>query len=237
VLVANELLDAFPVHQVVMRAGGLREVYVDVAEARPSGTGGPAAAAGLITREGAPSTPALGDYFARLGIALEPGWRAEVNLRALDWIRDVANRLRRGFVILIDYGHEARELYSPTHATGTLTTFARHTTAGPEYPVGVPPWLTNPGEQDITAHVDFTSLRAAGEAAGLTTLGFLDQTYFLLALADLAPFEGPQNFKKRLALKTLLMPGGLGSTHKVMIFGKGVGAPALRGCGYRMRVT
>ena len=63
---------------------------------------------------------------------LEPGWRVEINLRAVDWIRDAARRLRRGFIILIDYGHEARELYSVTHAGGTLTTFSRHTTAGPE---------------------------------------------------------------------------------------------------------
>ena len=225
-LVANELLDALPVHQVVMRAGGLREVYVDI-----NGTGG------LVAREGPPSTPALSDYLARIGITLEPGWRAEINLRALDWIRDIAQRLRRGFVILIDYGHEARELYSCTHASGTLTTFARHTMAGPEYSAGTPPWLMNPGEQDITAQVDFTSVRATAEAAGLVTLGFLDQTYFLLALADLAQFENPEHFRKRLALKTLVMPGSLGSTHKVMIFGKGVGTPTLRGCSYKTRVT
>src|SRR5205814_5345440 len=95
---------------------------------------------------------------------------------------DVAGRLRRGFVILIDYGHEARELYSAAYPSGTLTTFARHTMAGPESSPQSPPWLARPGEQDITAHVDFTSVRAAAEAAGLTKIGFLDQTYFLLAL-------------------------------------------------------
>ena len=223
VLIANELLDALPVHQVVMRAGGLREVYVDVCDGR------------LVTREGPLSTPALADYLDRLGVVLEPGWRVEINLRALDWIRDVARRLRRGFVILIDYGHEARELYSPTHASGTLTTFARHTMAGPESSPDSPSWLAHPGEQDITAHVDFTSVRAAAEAEGLTTLGFLDQTYFLLALArqtrtsrPLSNLSNPSNLKQRLALKTLLMPGGLGSTHKVMIFGKGVGTPGAR---------
>ena len=231
VLIANELLDALPVHQVVMRAGGLREVYVDVSGGR------------LVTCEGPVSTPALVRYLDDLGLVLEPGWRIEINLRALDWIRDVARRLRRGFVILIDYGHEARELYSPTHASGTLTTFARHTMAGPESPADTPPWLAHPGEQDITAHVDFTSLRSAAEREGLTTLGFLDQTYFLLALAtrrnpeNLANLENPENLKQRLSLKTLLMPGGLGSTHKVMIFGKDVGTPALQGCSYKMRVT
>jgi len=231
VLIANELLDALPVHQVVMRAGGLREVYVDVSDDR------------LLTREGPLSTPALAGYLERLGVVLEPGWRVEINLRALDWIHDVAGRLERGFVILVDYGHEARELYSPSHTLGTLTTFARHTMAGPETSPGAPSWLAQPGEQDITCHVDFTSIRAAAEAEGLTTLGFLDQTYFLLALANLSnpsnlsSLSDPSNLKNRLALKTLLMPGGLGSTHKVMIFGKGVGTPPLLGCSYKMRVT
>jgi len=231
VLFANELLDALPVHQVVMRTGGLREVYVDVDDGR------------LVAREGLMSTPALAAYLDRLGVVLEPGWRVEINLRAVEWIRDVARRLRRGFVILIDYGHEASELYSLTHASGTLTTFARHTMAGPESSPDAPAWLARPGEQDITAHVDFTSVRAAAEDEGLTPLGFLDQTYFLLALADLenpanlATLGNPENLGKRLALKTLLMPGGLGSTHKVMIFGKDVGTPALRGCSYKIRIT
>ena len=66
----------------------------------------------LRTVEGPPSTPALAEYLDRLGVTLEPGWRVEINLRAVEWIRDAARRLRRGFIILIDYGHEARELYS-----------------------------------------------------------------------------------------------------------------------------
>ncbi len=230
VLVANELLDAFPVHQVVMRDDGLREVYVD------------SAPRGLILREGPLSTPALAAYLDRLGVTLEPGWRVEINLRAVDWIREAARRLRRGFIILIDYGHEALELYSATHSTGTLTTYAAHQSAGPESSMPAPSWLQRAGDQDITSHVDFTSVRTAAEAAGLKTIGFLDQTYFLLGLLA----GGRESFAKSAIadfandsrpLKTLLMPGGLGSTHKVLILGKGVGTPALRGCSFRMRVT
>jgi len=223
ILFANELLDALPVHQVVMRRDGLREIYVEGS----SGT--------LRAVEGPPSTPELAAYLDRLGVTLEPGWRGEINLRAAEWIQAAAHRLTRGFIIVIDYGHEARELYSVTHAGGTLTTFARHTMAGPERPADAPAWLDNAGEQDITAHVDFTGVRLAGEAAGLTTIGFLDQTYFLMGLGAAAIDAG--DLKRRLALKTLLMPGGLGSTHKVMIFGKGVGTPALAGCSFRVRVT
>ena len=151
VLLANELLDALPVHQVVMREDGLREVYVD---------------GNCHTCEGPLSTPDLADYFKTTGVALEPGWRAEVNLQAVAWVRDAARRLRRGFMILIDYGHEARDLYSPGHADGTLMSFSAHRAPREKADVR-PSWLERPGDQDITAHVDFTSVRRAAEDEGL----------------------------------------------------------------------
>ena len=120
VLVANELLDAMPVHQVVMREDGLREIYVESHGSE------------LRLREGPLSTPRLTEYFAAIGASLEPGWRAEVSLAAIDWVREASRRLKRGFIILIDYGHDAAELYSVTHSAGTLTSFAQHRSAGPE---------------------------------------------------------------------------------------------------------
>jgi SAM-dependent MidA family methyltransferase len=256
VLIANELLDALPVHQVVMRESGLRETYVAAASSNshedtktrnqngfvPLSLRGKSETLRIV--EGPLSTPELTAYLDRLGVALEPGWRVEINLRAIDWIRDAARRLRRGFIVLIDYGHEARELYSAGHSSGTLTTFARHRSAGPEQPPvpgrrslgeGGPSWLRDPGEQDLTSHVDFTSVRAAAEAEGMTTIGFLDQTYFLLGL--LPNVLDPQSALRNPQSKTLLLPGGLGSTLKVLILGKGVGAPALLGCSFKVRVT
>jgi len=229
VLIANELLDALPVHQVVMRDDGLREVYV-AADGVRGGSG-----ATLKTIEGPPSTPALVEYLDRLGIALEPGWRVEINLSAVEWIRAAARRLRRGFIIIVDYGHDARELYSASHAAGTLTTFSRHRSAGAELAEHTPAWLERPGEVDLTAHVDFTSIRAAAEAEGLTTIGLLDQTYFLLGM--LSRIDQPQLVMSNPQFKTLMLPGGLGSTHKVLILGKGVGCPALSGCSFRVRLT
>jgi len=251
ILIANELLDAMPVHQVVMRPEGLREIYVTTGDSRRETEDWRLKTEDwrlktedwrlktedwrLKTTEGAPSTPALAEHLDRADVKLEPGWRVEINLRAVEWVREAVRRLTRGFIILIDYGHPARELYSATHATGTLTTFSRHTTAGPERTGGRPPWLEHPGEQDITAHVDFSSVQRAAEDEGAEAIALLDQTYFLLGLGA-AEIEAP-DLKTRLAIKTLLMPGGLGSTLKVLIVGKGVDRPSLRGCSFGVRLT
>lgn len=226
IVYCNELLDALPTHVVVMTDHGLREVCVDAQDGR------------LVEVLAEPSTPRLGQYLARAGARLERGWRAEVNLRAVDWVRDAARRLTRGFLVVIDYGHEAHELYSRRHATGTLTGFKRHQSDHG----GGPTWLEEPGMQDLTAHVDFSSVRAAAEDEGLVTLGLLDQTYFLLGLGAterLASASGStvQDLKLRMAAKTLLLPGGLGSSHKVLLMGKAVGNPPLLGCSAGGRVT
>lgn len=239
VLIANELLDALPVHVVRQTRAGLEEIYVDAENGD------------LVERAGPPSTPALASYFDRLDLRLEPGWRAEVNLAALDWVRAAARVLHRGFLILIDYGHEARELYSAAHPTGTLAAYRRHVQedAPPHPGVGPPdataPWLDQPGSYDLTADVDFTSIARAAHEEGLSTLGLVDQTYFLLNLvrvgvgepAALADPEPTAAFKRRSALKTLLLPGGMGSTHKVLILAKGVGTPALCGLAWLQRMT
>ena len=235
VILANELLDALPTHAVAMTVDGLREVFVDVDGDR------------FVERLGPPSSPALGRRLERLGVTPEPGWRGEVNLAATDWVRTAARRLARGFILLIDYGHPARALYAGRHAAGTLTTFQRHVVdaacADPEQPDG-PAWLADPGERDITSHVDLTSVERAARDKGLEMLGRVDQTRFLLGLGALdAPGEAGEDapgeagdstaaLRHRLALKTLLVPGGLGSTHQVLVFGKGVGRPALKGCSF-----
>ena len=225
VIFANELLDALPVHLVVMRDEGLREVRV----AEHDGA--------LVTTEGPPSTPAIARYFARVGASLRPGWMAEVNLAAEAWVRDAAQRLDRGFLIVIDYGHEAAELFSASHASGTLRTFGHHAT----HP-GARAWLDDPGGRDITAHVDLTGVRLAAEDAGLATLAALDQTYFLIGLGIADRLSRDMGdpvaaLRRRLAAKTLLVPGGMGSTHKVLIFGKGVGAPSLACASFGTRLT
>jgi SAM-dependent MidA family methyltransferase len=213
VIFANELLDAMPAHAVVMRGGTLREIYIDHREGR------------LVEVEGALSTPALAEYFDWVGARLDEGARAEVSLAAREWVRGAAGALSAGFLVLIDYGHTAAELYSRTHAGGTLMAYHRHT-------AGAVDWLSRPGEVDLTTHVDLTALRLTAESAGLTTVGVVDQTYFLTALGLAERLEtghDRSSVARRLAAKTLVMPGGLGSTMKAAVFARGLGAPALRG--------
>jgi len=227
VIYSNELLDALPPHLVVMRDHGLREVYVDAAHGR------------LVTREGPLSSPRIAAYLEAVGARLEPGWFAEVNLAAADWIRQAGARLVRGFVVVIDYGHDASTIYSASHAAGTLTTYRKHASERRE---DGPGWLLDPGERDITSHVDLTGVALAGKDAGLHLLGTVDQTYFLLGLGLAERLVGHggdsrSEVARRLALKTLLLPGGMGSTHKVMIFAKSVDCPPLGGLSFGGRVT
>jgi SAM-dependent MidA family methyltransferase len=215
VVVANELLDALPPHAVAMHEDGLRERRVGVRDGA------------FVEVEGLPSTPEIAAYLARVGAALEPGRRAEVNLAAERWVVTAARRLTRGFLMIVDYGHEAAELYSASHAAGTLTTFSGHAIdPAPDA------WLRDPGGRDITSHVDLTGVRLAAGREGLETSAAVDQTYFLLALgaAERLATSGQDvaGLKRRLALKTLLLPGGLGSTHKVLIFARGVDGRRLR---------
>jgi SAM-dependent MidA family methyltransferase len=213
VLVANELLDAMPTHVVVMRAGTLREVHVAERDGE------------LYEIERTLSDPRIGAQLARVGASLDDGWRAEVNLAATAWTRAAAGAVDGGFLLLFDYGHPAAELYSALHASGTLMSYRGHV-ADPHA------WLENPGTRDLTTHVDLTAIEIAAREGGMTPLGAVDQTYFVAALgiADrLDDGADPASVRRRLAAKTLLVPGALGSTMKVMGFGKGVGRPRLRG--------
>lgn len=215
-LLSNELLDALPVHRVVQRGKRLREIYVTIR------------AGELVEEEGEPSSPAVADYLDRYGAPLEDGQQAEVHLAALKWLEGAATALGRGFLLTIDYGHHARELYGPGHLRGTVLAYRQH--RAHEH------WLAWPGEQDLTAHVNFTALEKRGQELGLETLGFTQQTSFLLALArasEFADIEGSgsdrEKLTQRLAFKQLIHPAGMGETFKVLIQGKEVSGARLSG--------
>src|SRR5262249_8570409 len=156
---SNELFDALPFHRVEARDGALRELYVDWHDGE------------LVERAGPPSTPALAAYFDRLGLRPPEGSQAEVSLEAIDLMDRFAVSVRRGYVLTFDYGYPAEALFGVLRPRGTLLCYYRHTYN--EEP------LRRPGEQDITAHVDFTSLALAGAARGLEPVELLRQRDFL----------------------------------------------------------
>jgi SAM-dependent MidA family methyltransferase len=215
---SNELLDSLPVHRVVNQSGELREIYVTCDD------GGQ-----LKEMLGRLSTPALGEYFHEQGIELGEGQVAEAGLGAARWIEDAGRRLGRGFVLTIDYGYAARELYSEARARGTLLGYERHRTTDD--------WLRAPGEHDLTAHVNFTALEHAGRRSGLAPCGFVSQSHFLLALAganQLADFEDAgageaERYRTRLAFQELIHPDGMGETFRVFAQEKGVAEARLAG--------
>ena len=214
---SNELLDALPVHRLVREGGELKELYVAVENGRLTEWSGPL------------SSPPIADYFARQHIELREEQQAEVCLAACDWIRHAGERLGRGFVLTIDYGREAEELYNELHMRGTLLAYQAHR-AGEDF-------FRAPGEQDLTAHVNFTALDLWGREAGLVRTGLATQSNFLLALARKSDFadveiDGATEAEKkrqRLLLKTLINPEGMGETFQVLIQHKGIAAPALAG--------
>lgn len=216
-ILANELFDALPVHRLVVERGELREIYVGWNGVR------------FIEQTGPLSTPALREYFAMQNIALREGQQAEVNLAACRWIEDAGRRLGRGFLLTIDYGHPAAELYDERHLRGTLLAYRQHRATEDFYAA--------PGEQDLTAHVNFTALEQYGRRAGLETTGLVFQARFLLALARAHGFadlyEPGQTeldrIRARLQLKTLIFPEGMGETFRVLIQHKGIARPTLTG--------
>jgi len=234
VFFSNELVDAFPVHQVIIHAGKLKEVYVTLAfEDKRKGQDPILPVFKDVVGE--LSTPQLATYFDLIGVALRPeiypdGYRSEVNLAALDWVNTVADRLQRGYVLTIDYGYPAHRYYSPGRSQGTLQCYYQHAHHSNPY--------INIGRQDITAHVDFTALERQGEQCGLQTIGFTQQGLFLMALGlgdRLAALSDPATtlgwsmndiLRRRDALHLLMNPLGLGS-FGVLVQSKGISSRGL----------
>ncbi|EAW37831.1 class I SAM-dependent methyltransferase [Lyngbya sp. PCC 8106] len=221
---SNELVDALPVHQVIVRNHQLREIYVAL---NTHSEGNNSINAYFTEIEADLSTPQLQTYFQSLKIDLlseiySDGYRTEINLAALDWITTVTNKLQQGFVLTIDYGYSAERYYSPTRASGTLQCYYQHRHHNNPY--------IHIGQQDITAHVDFTALEKQGELLGLEVIGFTQQALFLMALglgdriAAISQTQG-QNLsevlRRREALHSLINPMGLGN-FGVLIQSKGL---------------
>lgn len=212
-ILSNEVVDNFSQHQVVME-DVLMEVFVGYDN-------------GFIEIL-QPAAPALKEYFEQLEVVLPKGFRTEVNLQAVEWIKEIAEALKMGFVLTIDYGYPSSSLYSSSRRLGTVLCYNNHQVNDSPY--------NHIGEQDITAHVNFSALQQWGNKSGLEYCGFTNQAYFLLALGlteqlrkleqiekDLPAGGG----KKSLLINTFLMD--MGRRFKVLIQQKGLKRPMLSG--------
>ncbi len=221
ILFSNELLDAFPVHRLRVEKENIQEIFVDWQENR------------FVEILQPPSTPKLLSYLNRLGVSYKQSAELEINLKALDWMTEAGKALLKGFVITIDYGYPASQLYSPRRAKGTFLCYQKHQSNENPY--------TRIGEQDMTAHIDFTSLADQGKKVQLDPIGFTDQMHFLMGLGIAQRMEGPaknmfeseEAKKEFLAMKHLMDPAGMGQTFKVLVQAKNITArQALDGLQY-----
>ena len=204
---SNELLDAFPVHRVVLDEGGLSELYVDIdADGR------------FVWSTGPLSTPRLEEFVSTYSIALASGQTIEINLTIDDWFKSVAAKLERGFVITVDYGAEADELYDPAlRPDGTLRGFSRHGF--------VDDLLAEPGEHDLTTSINWTQVKAVGERLGLEVVDFASQDKFLLnaGLLDQLNYQlsHTESEAEKVSLTTgareMILPGSMASSFQVLV--------------------
>lgn len=206
---SNELLDAMPVHLVRWTGTEWAERCVRCSGESFAFTDCPLSSERLASRVRAIPLPLLA------------GYETEVNLAALDWIDSLASKLMRGFVIAVDYGYP-RDVYYAEHRTnGTLQSYAKHCV------VSSP--LSHPGESDITAHVDWTTVAERAESAGLSVSGFTDQHHFITGLLTGSighEFEGAADAQTRRALQTLMHPTMLGMTFQFLVLAKNAPADA-----------
>jgi SAM-dependent MidA family methyltransferase len=204
---SNELVDAFPVRLIERGLADWKERRVVI---------GPDCELRL---EAFAMDDDLRTTIETLPLPAVEGYCTEINLAARDWMRGVAGFLRRGYVLTIDYGFPASVYYAPFRRDGTLTCYWKHQRGDSV--------LRRPGEQDMTAHVDFTALAQAGEAGGLETLSLVDQGRFLVGIlqASLAAENGAEELGGNIpALKTLTHPEHFGSRFQVLVQAKN--APA-----------
>ena len=210
-VLSNEVLDNFPVHRVVMKEE-LMEIFIDYEN--------------NFIEVLNPANEEIKKYLNEQNIHLPKDYCTEINLQALDWIKEIADNLDRGFVLTIDYGFPANELYNEKRNSGTLICYKGQEINSSFY--------SDIGKQDITAHVNFTALNIWGEKAGLQCLGFTTQANFLrsLGLMNLLRKLETENKDQNMSdilfqINQLLM--SMGNKFKVLIQQKGVKSKMLSG--------
>ena len=200
---SNEFVDALPVHRLKVKNKVLKEIYVSYNNVD------------FFEIDDEVSTEVIKRYLDTYQIYLKEGQGYEVNLGAAEWLRHVSEKLQKGFVLTIDYGDTIDGLYRENGSDGTLRCFYKHTVNRDFY--------ERPGEQDITAHVDFTNLMNAGKSVGLEVTGFTKQSHYLIALGILERLNNTnKDVETILKVKNLFHPEGMGDVFKVLIQHKNV---------------
>lgn len=209
VVFANELFDAFPIHRVTMSDGRLQEFYVDL---------GPNEDFQWLLKE--PSTPRLAEYFDDLAIIIREGQIAEVNLEIEEWLRQ-AGTMRAGFVVAVDYGASAEDLYSANaNRQGTLRGFRRHQF--------VDDLLAQPGEHDLTTTVNWSLIRSAATRNGFEVVELTRQDKFLLAAGFIEQLEialqdcegEAERLRISAAAREMILPDGMAASFQVLVLKK-----------------
>jgi len=214
VMFSNELVDAFPVHRVRFDNQHLQEMFVDY-------EGGQ-----FVERLGPLSSPKLDEYIHQQGVVLQEGQTSELHLAADQWITQVGRVLQKGMLITVDYGHTGSDYYAADRKDGTLVCYFHHAVSTNPY--------TRVGEQDMTAHVNFSGLAKAGKECGVLTVGFTTLANWLMGLGveKMVAGQDPESQAVQ-ALSQLLRPHGMGTTFKVLVQQKGIESVSLQGLRYR----
>jgi SAM-dependent MidA family methyltransferase len=219
VVLANEVLDALPVHRFrVGQDGTIEECFVRALDQCLEDVWQPVRSPGL--REAVAALQAV-------GLAIAPGYSSEVNLRLGPWVEALADSLAAGLVLLIDYGYPRSAYYQPDRTMGTLMCHWRHQAHPDPY--------RHIGLQDITAHVDFSAAARAGLGAGLDLAGFATQGHFLIGCGIeglMLGADGLPDLDLVLGAKQLLLPTAMGERFKVLGLARGVEGPW---CGFSVR--
>jgi SAM-dependent MidA family methyltransferase len=205
IIVANELLDAFPVYRLVKRAGRLWEWGVAWEEGH------------FVPCLMDPSHTRLADWIDEADIALLDNQTIEVNLDAVEWVTKLVNRLNRAILLFIDYGDETEELFAGHRMDGTLLCYYKHRAHNDPYAV--------PGEQDLTAHVNFSHIRKSAINSGCKELWYGTQKKFLVEsgiLDKLSSHNLTDPFhplvRRNRAIRQLLLSDGMSELFKVQVF-------------------
>ncbi len=215
IVFSNELFDSFPVHLIRKINGKIYEVFISVNEKDEVEE--------VLVEAGED----IKRYIKELNINIPEGMQTEINLDAKDYIQKIGKKLKKGYVITIDYGYPSAELYKYYRMRGTLLCYYKHKYSENFY--------ENVGLQDITSHVNFSALAYYGKIAGLETTGFTDQAHFLTNLGLMDIFAALQekgdleSYERLNRLKTLVLPKGMGEKFKVLVQHKNVENPNIKG--------